>query len=888
MSERGRQRELLLALALAAFALAAYAPVLRGGYDFLNVDDDEYVTANEPVKTGLTGPNIWWALTAYHSHNWHPLTWMSLQLDRQVYGPGPFGFHLTNVLLHAANAALLFLALRALTGAVWRSAAVAAFFAVHPLHVESVAWVAERKDVLSTLFWMLTLWAYAGYAARPGWARYLLTLALFGLGLTAKPMLVTLPCVLLLLDYWPLGRLDLGQGVRPALHSAGRLLAEKLPFFALAAGCCYLTLQAQRDIVQSFDYLPLAYRLANVPVAYVTYIGMMFWPARLAVYYPHPGTSLSFGVAAAAAGLLLALTVLALGAARRRPYLAVGWLWYLGTLVPVIGLVQVGRQALADRYTYIPLVGLFIVLSWGAADLLGRLPAARRVAVPVVVGLVVACLVRTWVQLPYWRDSGALWAHAAVISPKAGLTHQGLAKALEQQGKIEEARWEYEEAARCDPGAVAFNAVGVFLAKHGWPDEALQYFAEALEWYPNQPRAHFNMGYILLEQGHVEEARRHLEAATDLEPANAGSHYYLGLALERQGEFRQAGKELDLAVQGNPDSANGHYHLGLVRYSLGQAREAAEQWALALKADPEYADAHVSLGALLAAAGQAGAAEAHFRTALGRDPGNVQAHYNLALTLEQQGQFDEACRHFLQAAAVHDADVQYHLGVALLRQGHFAEARPHLAEAVQLRPGAALFRDGLGLALEALGETEAALAEYRKAVALEGDRARYRADVALLLQARGQAEAAGAEYRAASHIDPAWPEAARRTAWVLATHPDATMRNGFLAQRLARQACQAAGAEPESLDVLAAAEAEAGHFDAAVRVAQEGQAGANGKPDLARQIEARQRLYGQRQPYRDETLTTAAGVEAQLSWSRDGYQSLRGQFRVLPWPGATR
>jgi tetratricopeptide (TPR) repeat protein len=889
----GRRREALLALALAVLALVAYAPVLRGGYQFINADDDEYVTANPHVQAGLTGPSVWWALTAFHSHNWHPLTWMSLQLDWQLYGRNPLGFHLTNVLLHAANAALLFLVLRWLTGAVWRSAAVAAFFAVHPLHVESVAWVAERKDMLSTLFWLLTLGAYAAYAARPGWGRYLLTLALFALGLTAKPMLVTLPCVLLLLDYWPLRRFDpwKGDGPRALAASAGRLLAEKVPFFALAAGCSLLTLQAQQDIMPSLDTLPWPYRLGNVPLAYVRYIGLMVWPARLTVFYQHPGVHLSFGLAAAAAGFLLAVTALALAQARRRPYLAVGWLWYLGTLVPVIGLVQVGRQALADRYTYIPLIGLFVLLAWGAEDLLGRRRLARLAAVPTVAALLAACLVLTWRQLPYWRNSTVLWQHALTVDPEASIAHQGLAKALEEEGHIDEARREYADCVRFDPGPVAHNDVGVFLARHGWPDEALEHFAQTLALYPDHARAHYNMGRVLLRQGKVDEARQHLAEAARLLPGFVDAHYYLALALERQGKFREAQAELALVLSANPGNANALYHLGVALQGRGQSGEAGPCFASALEKDPGHVEAHTSLGALLAAEGELAAARQHFTAALDRDPRYAGAHYNLALALELDGQFAEAGRHFAEAvsAAPDDADARHHLGVALIRQGQYDEARPHLAEAVRLRPRAAAFHDSLGLALEALGQTEAALAEYRQAVALDADRARSHANVALLLRARGEADAAADEYRAALHINPGWPDAARRTAWVLATHPEARMRNGFLAAHLARQACQAAGSPgPESLDTLAAAQAEQGQFAAAARMAAEARAAAAGKPDLARQIEARRRLYEQHQPYRDETATTAAGLEAQHEWSRDGYQPLRWQFRVVPWTPPAR
>ena len=664
-----RREALVAAVAVAVLALAAYAPIWYGDYEFLNVDDDEYVTENPHVLAGLTGPSLWWALTKFHSHNWHPLTWMSLELDRQLYGDNPLGFHITNVLLHTANTVLLFFALRSLTGAAWRSAVVAAFFAVHPLHIESVAWVAERKDVLSTLFWMLILWAYSAYAAGPGWGRYLLMLALFGLGLMAKPMLVTLPCVLLLLDYWPLRRFSSYQPAAPArakeplAGAAGwwSLVKEKLPFFALAVGCSLLTLQAQQDIMQPLDVLPLPYRLANVPLAYLTYIGMMFWPVRLAVFYPHPGQTISFGLATGAAGLLLILTALALRQARRRPYLAVGWLWYLGTLVPVIGLVQAGRQAFADRYTYVPFIGLFLLLAWGTYDLLER----RRLvwaAVPVVGGLLAACLVLTWRQLPVWRNSVALWQHALAVRPSS-VAQQVKARFLEKEGRIDDARREYAEALRLDPTAVAYNNVGAFLAKHGWTNEALEHFAQSLALYPEQRAAHHNMGYLLLEQGKLDEARRHLAEAVRLDPNFAASHYCLGLVLQRQGKFREAESELLRALRGNPGSANARYHLGVALEGQGRSREAAEWFLSALQCDSNHSETHTSLGALLARVGQPTAAQEHFRAALSRDPRNGRAHFNLGLVLELDGQFAEACRHFADAvaAAPNDAEARRHL-----------------------------------------------------------------------------------------------------------------------------------------------------------------------------------------------------------------------------------
>src|SRR5579883_3235845 len=354
----------LAAGSVAVLALAAYAPIGDGSYQFLNVDDNEYVTENPHVQAGLTGPSLWWALTKFHSHNWHPLTWMSLQLDWQLYGPNPLGFHITNVLLHAANAVLLFFALRSLTGAVGRSAVVAAFFAVHPLHVESVAWVAERKDVLSTLFGMLALVAYTRYARSGSLSRYLLVVAFLALSLLAKPMLVTLPFLFLLLDYWPLRRW-------PAQASARRLLLEKVPLLVLVLFSCVMTLIAQHrgGAVNSLKLTPLSERLANSSLAYVQYLGQTIAPLNLAVFYPFPHGRVSFPLALAAGLLLACLTWLAWRERKSRPYFLVGWLWYLGTMVPVIGVVQVGGQAHADRYTYFPLIGIFLLVVWGLADL---------------------------------------------------------------------------------------------------------------------------------------------------------------------------------------------------------------------------------------------------------------------------------------------------------------------------------------------------------------------------------------------------------------------------------------------------------------------------------------------------------------------------------------
>jgi Tfp pilus assembly protein PilF len=645
------QRIPLLALALVALTLAAYAPLVAGDHRFLNVDDDEYVTANPHVLGGLTGANLAWALTALHANNWHPLTWVSLQLDAQFSGREPSAalFHRTNVLLHAANAVLLFLVLRRLTGTVWRSAVVAALFAVHPLHVESVAWVAERKDVLSTLFWLLTLAAYAGHAARPSLGRYLLVLLTFTLGLLAKPMLVTLPCVLLLLDYWPLRRWRPGrwtaaaEAETPAFvpASPGRLLLEKVPLLVLAAGCCVLTLRAQQGIVQTLDYLPFPYRLANALISYVAYLGKMLWPAGLAIYYPHPGTAVSPGLAIAAGVLLLTLTSLAVALARRRPYLLVGWLWYVGTLVPVVGLVQVGRQALADRYTYIPLIGIFTILVWGTCDLLaGRRPLLR--AAGVLAGmLLLVCTALTWLQQPHWRSSRALWEHDLAVVPESAIAHQGLAKAFAQEGKVEEARREYAAALALDPTARLHTEYGLFLGQHGRDAEALEQFQAALALSPESQVAHYNAGVVLVHQGKLNEAREQFAEVIRLNPDFGGGYYHLGVVLARQGKPCEAEEQFARALQNNPHHANTLWQRGLVLESQGKLDAARASFEAAVQSEPGHAQAHHALGRLLLRQGQLAEARRHLTEAARLDPRSAEIRADLETVRRRLGEPDD-------------------------------------------------------------------------------------------------------------------------------------------------------------------------------------------------------------------------------------------------------
>jgi tetratricopeptide (TPR) repeat protein len=542
----------LVYVALAGLTLAVYLPACGNG--FVNYDDDLYVTANPHVQRGVTAAGLQWAWRTHAAANWHPLTWVSLQLDstlagRRVSSERLAGvYHLTNVLLHLATVLLLFAVLRGMTGAVWRSALVAALFAVHPLHVESVAWVSERKDVLCAFFGVAALGAYSWYARRPGVMRYLAVAALFGLGLMAKPMLVTLPCVLLLLDYWPLRRWRLAPAQGPLARSASEgysspslalrangpgqpssparplwwLLVEKVPLLLLTAADSVLTWTAQWEgqAFQPLERLPLAVRAGNALVAYAAYLGKTFWPVRLAALYAHPGLGLSWAQVAVAAALLAAVTAVVVCAARRVPYAVVGWLWFLGMLVPTIGLTQVGPQAYADRFTYLPHVGLFIALVWGTADLVRRV-RLRPVAVALGVVAVAGCAVLARVQVSYWHDSVTLWEHTLAVTDDNFLAHYHLANFLAANGRAAEAVAHYRASLAIQPDHwPAQQTLTAILIEQGRREEARQVFDAAMRFHPGDAairRAYARLlnahGAALANRGRTEEAEAFLTEA---------------------------------------------------------------------------------------------------------------------------------------------------------------------------------------------------------------------------------------------------------------------------------------------------------------------------------------------------------------------------------------
>jgi len=517
-------RALWVTIALAVATVVIYAPVRH--YPFVNTDDPVYVTANPNVLLGLTWDNVGWAFTEAKVPYWHPLTFLSHMLDVQVFGANAGGHHVTNVLLHIASSVMLFGLFLQMTGSLGRSAVVAALFGLHPLRVESVAWVAERKDALSTFFWIATTWAYVRHVRRPQPKRYAAVIVLFALGLMAKPMMVTLPFALLLLDYWPLDRIELGAAsTRRHGASIRALLKEKIPLFGLAVFASLITFGAQQQVgaVESLEAVPLTLRVANAVHSYVAYIGDLIWPVRLAALYPYPKT---FSTATLLLGLLalVVVTVLVVAARRRYPYLVVGWLWYVGTLLPVIGLIQVGPQARADRFTYVPDIGLLLMIVWGVADLLRRWPHRRVVLIPLAAGAVAACVVAAMRQVGYWRSTSALWEHTLAVTHDNGVAHYNYGVELEAAKRHDDALRHLREAVRLEPDfATAHNRLALALNRRGDFAGATAQLAEVVRLMPASAAAYSNLGASLAKEGKNAEAIAALSQAVLLNPQDATS-----------------------------------------------------------------------------------------------------------------------------------------------------------------------------------------------------------------------------------------------------------------------------------------------------------------------------------------------------------------------------
>ncbi|MHC4571781.1 MAG: tetratricopeptide repeat protein [Planctomycetota bacterium] len=645
----GKYWYLLICIFLILATFAAYWPVLK--CEFVKYDDDKYVTDNHQVKSGLSWQGVRWAFTTGHASNWHPVTWLSHMADCKLFGLQAGAHHLTNLLLHIANTLLLFSVLKRMTGALWPSAFVAAVFGLHPLHIESVAWVAERKDVLSTFFWMLTMWAYVLYAERPGVGRYLLTLVLFVLGLMAKPMLVTLPFVLLLLDYWPLERIRLsrheGNGElqntneqnthrqKPILH----LLFEKVPFFVISAISSVVTVFVQRigGAVPTMEAMGIKVRIGNAVVSYIGYIEKMLWPSGLAVLYPHPAGSLSMTKAMVCGLLLVLISICLIYFGLRRRYLAVGWLWYIGTLVPVIGLVQVGGQAMADRYTYIPLTGLFIIIAWGASELVAGWRYRKVVATTLAVVVLTAAVGSTRLQLRHWQNSLTLFKRTLDVTSKNWLIHNNYANVLKETGRVDEAIEHFHKSLRIKPkSAEIHNNLGSALDKLGRVDEAIEHYKKALKLKPRFSEAHYNLATVLSKQGKIDEAIAEYREALRLKPRDVDALNNLGFALAEQGNFNGAIKHYRKALGLEPENIIAHGRLGLALAAVGKLDEAVKEFRIVLSAQPDDAEMHFNVGVILERQGKVGEAIEKYQQALEINPDYTQASEQLRAALEKQ------------------------------------------------------------------------------------------------------------------------------------------------------------------------------------------------------------------------------------------------------------
>ena len=770
---------------LALVTTAIYWPATR--CDFVNLDDPVHVTAVAQVQKGLSLEGIRWAFLNPVATNWHPLTVLSHMLDCQIFGLQPWGHHLANVLLHALNAGLVFLLLQQLTKATWRSLWVAAFFAVHPLRVESVTWVTERKDVLSGFFGLLALMAYARYAQErmqnaecrmqkpeagspwsvvssrwsvvhlPSSIFYLLSLSLFALGLLSKPMLVTWPFVMLLLDYWPLGRLRnaecTGEGHAPRFtfhvsrftpHTP--LLLEKLPFFALAALASVVTFIVQRrgGALAAGENLSLGVRLGNALISYCRYLGKLFWPADLAVVYPHPGLWPLWQVLVAA-GLILGISMLVWVARRRHPYLLGGWLWYCGTLVPVSQVIQTGAHAMADRWTYIPSIGVLILAVWGACELTRRWRYQSLGLSVASAAAIVLCIALTRHQIGYWRDSEALLRHALAVTANNYLAHGNLGAALEEKGRMDEAIGHYQEALRLKPGFVeAHNNLGAALSKKGQIDAAIRQYQEALRLKPDYVDALNNLGVALDKKGQTEAAIRQFREALRLKPGHALAFSNLGAALSKQGQLDEAIRQYQEAISLDPGYAQVHCDLGVALSRKGQFDEAIRQYREALRLKPDLADAHNNLGAAFDKKGQTDEAIRQFREAIRLEPDHADAYNNLGIALQKQGQTDEAIRQLQQALRLKPDHVEahYNLGVALGSKGQVDEAIHQLQETLRLRPDHAQAHNSLGIAFYLQGRIGEAIQHFQEALRLKPDYPTASNNLRNALLKKGQADGA--------------------------------------------------------------------------------------------------------------------------------------------------
>jgi tetratricopeptide (TPR) repeat protein len=648
-----KYRFALICLVLAVAILAAFGQV--HDYGLVNYDDDKYITDNPSVKAGLTHDSITWAFTTGYASNWHPLTWLSMMLDIQLFGTNSGGYHLTSLFFHILTTLLLFAVLKQMTGAMWRSAFVAGLFALHPLHVESVVWISERKDVLSTMFWVLTMIAYLYYVRNPGKIRYFLTLLVFALGLMAKPMLVTLPFVLLLLDYWPLERLRFGRDAKEtkrqkqkftnARHKLSGLILEKVPFLILSVISSFVTFLVQQKggAMATMDMFPMQMRIMNAVHSYLKYIEKMIYPVRLAVFYPPPVHGFPVWQSLASVLTLLAVSTGVIYLARKHKYLCAGWFWYVGTLVPVIGLVQVGSQSLADRYTYVPLIGLFIMIAWGLPELLAKWKHQRAALGAAGIAAILVLSICTYGQVGYWRDSVTLFEHALKVTTNNFLMHNDLGFDYLQLGRQQEAIEAFRQAIKIKLDyAEAYYNLGIAYSSLGRSEEAIEAYKQAITIKPDYAPAHYNLGLAYGNLGRWQEAIEAYKQAIEIKPDHAGAHNNLGAAYLRLGRLEEAAEAFKQTIRIKADYPGAYNNLGLIYGALGRWQESAEAYRQAITIKPDYADAYYGLGIAYSSLGRWQEAIEAYKQTVKIKPDDAEAHYNLGAACLEIGDKDSA------------------------------------------------------------------------------------------------------------------------------------------------------------------------------------------------------------------------------------------------------
>ena len=823
-SERMLKLGICLGLALAVWMVFGQTRE----FGFVNYDDSVYVYENPQVGQGLSWGGVAWAFSHSVNYNWQPLTMLSYMLDCQLHGLEPGGYHLTNVLLHGATTILLFLVLQQMTGTLRRSAFVAALFAVHPLRVESVAWVAERKDVLSGLFFVLTLGAYVWYTREPRrWFRYLLVAFCFALALMSKPTVVPLPFLLLLLDYWPLNRFVRTDNGPNRGSPLARLILEKIPLLGLSAAGCLATLATQEKIIASW---PFSLRIGNACASCAIYLWQMVYPSDLAAYYPLRQHGLPLWEVLGSLLLLTLITLLGFAWRHRRPWLLVGWLWNLGMLAPVIGLVQSGERAHADRYTYLPQIGLYLIIAWAAAALV----AGRRHRRWLVGGLASTALVTLMFlarnQVSYWMDSTTLWEHTLAVSGDSDVAHNNLGMALLEKGKLDEAIKQYQQALKVSPDYYsAHENLGVALAQKGQLHEAMAQFLQAIEIYRHDALAYNNLGLALVQKGQWDEAITQYQQALTINPDFETAHVNLGIALGQKGRLDAAIAQYQQALKINPNNASAHNHLGDALLQNGQRKEAIGHYLRALEINPDLDMAHFNLGNALFREGKVDEAIAQYQSTLKLNPDFATAHNDLGIALDKKGQLDAAAAQFKQALKINPdyALGHFNLGNVLLHQGKMDEAIAQYQLALKANPNLEPAHNSLGYVLMQKGQWDEAIGHYERAL----------------------------------ELNPGNAGRCNRLAWALATHPDASVRNGGKAVQLAQQLNRLAGGKDASiLQTLAAAYAETGKFSGAITTARQALQIASDRNDAALVTNLQQQIEGYRanRPFRDASLTNAA------------------------------